>query len=259
MCHKKAEWEYVGLENVFFIDSSLRRDFEPYTGVYGVICVELNAWILCISSGQSIYLLGKVPIEILPEKRHTTWVSALLHFKVEFKMVSWLQMLFHMILDQLGARGSIWNSSAKSNKAKTHVMRYFPGRISIGTFPIEDMLWCMCLSARQRTMDRRAVRSIIGSVKSWTAMKSAELFPGQKNQILKIEWVLLLDFSAFWNSQVVIVCSRIINRRFYSMQGILQPTIITWPFEKIKVVAAKSWKQFIFQKLILLAGQSCEE
>ena len=41
----------------------------------------------------------------------------------------------------LGARGSIWNAAMKSNTAKTHVMWRFPGRISIGTFPSEDMLW----------------------------------------------------------------------------------------------------------------------
>ena len=37
----------------------------------------------------------------------------------------------------LGARGSIWSSALKSNT----VMWCFPGRISIGTFPSEDMFW----------------------------------------------------------------------------------------------------------------------
>ena len=39
-----------------------------------------------ISTGLSISSLGKVPIEILPGKRHITWVSALLLFTAEFQM-----------------------------------------------------------------------------------------------------------------------------------------------------------------------------
>ena len=37
-------------------------------------------------TGQSISLLGKVPIEILPGKRHITWVLAVLLFMAEFQM-----------------------------------------------------------------------------------------------------------------------------------------------------------------------------
>ena len=37
-------------------------------------------------TGQSISLLGKVPIEIRPEKRHITWVLTVLLFKAEFQM-----------------------------------------------------------------------------------------------------------------------------------------------------------------------------
>ena len=37
-------------------------------------------------TGQSIYSLGKVPIEILPGKRHITWVLAMLFFSAEFQM-----------------------------------------------------------------------------------------------------------------------------------------------------------------------------
>ena len=38
-------------------------------------------------------------------------------------------------------KGSIWNSSEKSNIVKNHVIWCFPGRISNGTFPSEVMLW----------------------------------------------------------------------------------------------------------------------
>ena len=37
-------------------------------------------------TGQIISLLGKVPIEILPEKRQITWVSVVLLFTAEFQM-----------------------------------------------------------------------------------------------------------------------------------------------------------------------------
>ena len=37
-------------------------------------------------TGQIISSLGKVPIEILPEERHITWVSAVLIFCGEFQM-----------------------------------------------------------------------------------------------------------------------------------------------------------------------------
>ena len=37
-------------------------------------------------TGQSISLLGKVPIEILPGKRHITWVLAVLLSMAEFQM-----------------------------------------------------------------------------------------------------------------------------------------------------------------------------
>ena len=37
-------------------------------------------------TGQSIYPLGKVPIEILLGKLHITWVSAVLLFTAEFQM-----------------------------------------------------------------------------------------------------------------------------------------------------------------------------
>ena len=40
----------------------------------------------CIYTGQSISLLGKVPIEILSGKRHITWVLAVLLFLAEFQM-----------------------------------------------------------------------------------------------------------------------------------------------------------------------------
>ena len=38
------------------------------------------------STGQSMPLLGKVPIEILPGKRHITWVLAVLLISAEFQM-----------------------------------------------------------------------------------------------------------------------------------------------------------------------------
>ena len=38
------------------------------------------------STGQNISLLGKVPIEILPGKRHITWVLAVLIISSEFQM-----------------------------------------------------------------------------------------------------------------------------------------------------------------------------
>ena len=37
-------------------------------------------------TGQSISVLGKVPIEILPGKHHITWVLAVLLFSAEFQM-----------------------------------------------------------------------------------------------------------------------------------------------------------------------------
>ena len=37
-------------------------------------------------TGQRISSLGKVPIEILPGKRHITWVLAVLLFSAEFQM-----------------------------------------------------------------------------------------------------------------------------------------------------------------------------
>ena len=37
-------------------------------------------------TGQSISSLGKVPIEILPGKRHITWVLTVLLFTAEFQM-----------------------------------------------------------------------------------------------------------------------------------------------------------------------------
>ena len=37
-------------------------------------------------TGQSKSSLGKVPIEILPGKRHITWVLALLLFSAQFQM-----------------------------------------------------------------------------------------------------------------------------------------------------------------------------
>ena len=38
------------------------------------------------TTGQSIFLIGKVPIEFLPGKRHITWVLAALLFSAEFQM-----------------------------------------------------------------------------------------------------------------------------------------------------------------------------
>ena len=38
------------------------------------------------NAGQSKSSLGKVPIEILPGKRHITWVLAVLRFSAEFQM-----------------------------------------------------------------------------------------------------------------------------------------------------------------------------
>ena len=40
----------------------------------------------------------------------------------------------------LGARGSIWDPAEKRYTVKTFVMCRFPGRISIGTLPIIDMI-----------------------------------------------------------------------------------------------------------------------
>ena len=37
-------------------------------------------------TGQSISSLGKISIEILPRKRHITWVSDVLIFSAEFQM-----------------------------------------------------------------------------------------------------------------------------------------------------------------------------
>ena len=37
-------------------------------------------------TGQSISLIGRVPIEILPGNRHITWVLAVLLFTAEFQM-----------------------------------------------------------------------------------------------------------------------------------------------------------------------------
>ena len=39
-----------------------------------------------INTGQSIASIGKIPIEILPEKRPITWVLAVLLFLAEFQM-----------------------------------------------------------------------------------------------------------------------------------------------------------------------------
>ena len=41
----------------------------------------------------------------------------------------------------IGARSSIWNPAEERDTVKTYVMWRFSGRISIGTLPIEDMLW----------------------------------------------------------------------------------------------------------------------
>ena len=38
------------------------------------------------NTGQGISLIGKVPFEILPEKRHITWVLFVLLFTEEFQM-----------------------------------------------------------------------------------------------------------------------------------------------------------------------------
>ena len=38
------------------------------------------------ATGQSISLLGKVPIEILPGRHHITWVLAMLLFMPTFQM-----------------------------------------------------------------------------------------------------------------------------------------------------------------------------
>ena len=38
------------------------------------------------TTGRSISSLGKVPIEILPGKRHITWVLAVLLFSAEFQL-----------------------------------------------------------------------------------------------------------------------------------------------------------------------------
>ena len=43
-----------------------------------------------------------------------------------------------------GSGGTIWNPAEERNTVKTYVMWRFSGRISIGTFPIEDMLWPVC-------------------------------------------------------------------------------------------------------------------
>ena len=49
-------------------------------------------------TGQSTSSLVKVPIEILPQKRQITWVSAPLLFLVEFQMEPPLLMLFPSIV-----------------------------------------------------------------------------------------------------------------------------------------------------------------
>ena len=51
-----------------------------------LVCESAAGIITGAVMGKShIYTLGKVPIEILPEKRHITWVLAVLLFKAVFQ------------------------------------------------------------------------------------------------------------------------------------------------------------------------------
>ena len=51
-------------------------------------------------TGQSKSSLGKVPIEILPGKRHITWVLALLLFSAEFQMEPLAPYIIHYCTSQ---------------------------------------------------------------------------------------------------------------------------------------------------------------
>ena len=53
-----------------------------------ILVCESAAGILtgAVMGKSHIYTLGKVPIEILPEKRHITWVLAVLLFTAEYQM-----------------------------------------------------------------------------------------------------------------------------------------------------------------------------
>ena len=51
-----------------------------------------------ISTGLSISSLGKVPIEILPGKRHIMWILAVLLHSAEFQMEPLAPMLFTIVL-----------------------------------------------------------------------------------------------------------------------------------------------------------------
>ena len=87
-----------------------------------------NTILYSLYTVQSISSLGKVPIEILPGKHNITWVLAVLPFSAEFQMEPLTPNAIschmnHMILEQ-----------------PTHVILRFLGRISIETFPSEDIL-----------------------------------------------------------------------------------------------------------------------
>ena len=92
-------------------------------------------------------LNGKVPFEILPERRHNTWVLAVLLFTQEFHLEPLVPYVIcydtspEEVLDQIGQCiiGMGLVSCKMSLGAKTHVMWRFSGRISNGTVPQAEL------------------------------------------------------------------------------------------------------------------------